>query len=194
MVVRVAERIVPHPAAVGGDPVADAQRQDECAHGSGCEHRLGEDLRRRRARRPHELARVLSVHVLVGRDVRRQHDELDLRLGDPARELDPVAEPLLDRVRKRVVVEAQQRQLPEPVRPEGLLRPQRDQERLEIVEAIERRERPRQSARRGAEDPSHAWPERRLAHALEETQLHQHAVHAAAREDDRRVPPQGHLT
>ena len=52
---------------------------------------------------------------------------------------------------------------------------------------------PGQSPRRGAEDPSHARPERRLAHALQEPELHQHAVHPTAREDQGRVPPQGHV-
>ena len=58
---RVAEREVPHPAAVGGDPVADRQRQHERADRGRGEHGLRHRLGRRLVRRVGELVRGLVV-------------------------------------------------------------------------------------------------------------------------------------
>jgi GAF domain-containing protein len=94
--------------------------------------------------------------------------------------------------RQRVVVQPEERQAPEPVRPERTLRLQVEEERLQLVEAVERGERAGKGARRGPEDRRHPVPERALVEPLQEAQLHHHAVDAAAREDDADVPPFGH--
>src|SRR3954453_18615979 len=73
------------------------------------------------------------------------------------------------------------------MRPERLLRLQAGHEVLELLEAVEGSHRAGERAGRGAVDPADTRPELALAQALEEPELHQHAVDRAAGEDDRHV-------
>ena len=75
---RAAEREVAHPAAVGGDPVADGQREHERADRRRGEHGLRQRLGRRLVGRVGELVRAVGV---LG-DVGREHDQLDRRSGE----------------------------------------------------------------------------------------------------------------
>jgi hypothetical protein len=84
-------------------------------------------------------------------------------------------------------VQTEQRQPPQPIRAEGVLRLQLEHEFLQVVEPVDRRHRPRERAGRRAEDPADPRPDRARAQPLEEAELHQHAVDAAAREDDRDI-------
>jgi hypothetical protein len=76
--------------------------------------------------------------VLDSRDVGRADDELDRRRRERARHLDETADPLVDRLRQPVVVRAEERQAPERVRPEHVVRLQSEHELLELVEPVER--------------------------------------------------------
>ena len=86
-------------------------------------------------------------------------------------------------------MQPEQRQPPEPVRAEGVLRAKREEELLEVVEAVERGHDPGERARRGAEDPPDPRPEIALAHAAQEAELHHGRVDAAAGEDERDIAP-----
>src|SRR5207253_10721947 len=70
------------------------------------------------------------------------------------------------------------------MRPERVLRLELQHEVLELVEAAERRHRPGECAGRRAVDPPDPWPEVALPEALQEAELHQHAVDGTAGEDD----------
>ena len=86
--------------------------------------RLREVVRRRRARRVRRARiRLPRTRVArhVGRDARRARRATSRGRGDG---LHP-AEPVVDRLRQHVVVQPEERQAPEPVRPERLLRLQR---------------------------------------------------------------------
>jgi hypothetical protein len=90
-------------------------------------------------------------------------------------------------------VQPDQREPPEAVGAKHLVGPQPEQEVLELVEAVERRHRSGERARRGPEDPAHPRPELALADAPEKAQLQQDAVDRAAGEDERDVPLVAHL-
>ena len=123
-----------------------------------------------------------------GEILRRAGDLLDRRADEGTAELAWPGEVAGDGRRERVVVQAEQRQLPEPVRPEQVVRLEREQQPLEVVDAVERRHRAGQRAGGRAEDPADARPQRAEAQALQEAELHQHPVDAAAGEDDGDVP------
>ena len=142
----MAEREVAHPGAVGRDPVADAHRQHEAADRRRGEDRLRHLLRCGRARGVLELGRAHAAAVGLAAHVGREDRHLDRALAERAGDLDRVAEPLLDRRRQPVVVRAEQRQPPQRVRPERLLRLQAQHEVLEVVEPVERGHGPRQRA------------------------------------------------
>ena len=60
------------------------------------------------------------------------------------RDGDEIAEAGRDRVGQRVLVEPEQREAPEPVRPERLVRLQREQELLQLGKPVESCKRSRQ--------------------------------------------------
>ncbi len=187
LVVRVAEREVPHPRAVGRDLLADRPRQHKRTDRRRREHGLREDLRRRRARGVRELVCAGARVVLDARHVGRADDELDRRRRELARHLDQLPDPLVDRLGQPVVVRAEERQPPERVRPEHVVRLQAEHELLEIVEPVERGHHAAERAGGCAVDPADARPDRALAQALQEAELQQHAVDGAAGEDERDV-------
>jgi hypothetical protein len=78
------------------------------------------------------------------------------------------------------------------MRPEGVLRPELEEEPLELVDPVERRHRTGERAGGGAEDPADPRPQRGLAEPLEEAQLEEDAVDPAAREHKRNVPFHAH--
>ena len=84
--------------------------------------------------------RAAAVRVVA--DVGREDDDLDRRLGKVAGDLGEVAEPFVDRRRQPVVVRAEQRQAPQRVGPERVLRLQAQHEVLEVVQPVERRHHP----------------------------------------------------
>ena len=86
-------------------------------------------------------------------------------------------------------MEADERELPQPVRAERLLGPKLEQEAFEVVETVDGGEGAGERAGRRAEDPADPRPVLGPADSLEESELHQDAVHAAAGEDDRHVAP-----
>ena len=180
---RRAEGEVPYPAAVGGDPVADPERQHECADRRGGEHGLRHRLGRRLVGRVGELVRGF----LVPRDVGCEDDHLDRRRRERIRQLDRLEQPLRDRRRQRIVVEAGQRQLPEPLRGEDVARLEAERELLQRVEPVERGHRSGQRARRGAVDAADPRPQRAAAQPPQEPELEQDAVHASARQHDRDI-------
>ncbi len=185
--VGVAEREVAHPATVGGDPVADAERQHEGAHRRRGEQRLRHLLRRGGAGRVRELVALVRAVLDLDAEVGGEHDELDRRALEPEHEVERRLHPLRDRARKRVVVEPEQRQPPEPVRTEDVLRAKREEEPLEVVEAVERRHDPGERAGRGPEDPADPRPELALAHPAQEAELHHRRVDAPTGEDERDI-------
>jgi hypothetical protein len=77
-------------------------------------------------------------------------------------------------------VQPDQRQPPEPVRPEDLVGSELEQELLQIVGPVERGQDAGEGARGRPEDPADARPELALAQALEEARFHQHPVDRAA--------------
>ena len=96
-------------------------------------------------------------------------------------------EPLRERLGQRVVVQSVERRLPEAVRPKRLLGSEPEDERLHVVEPVDGSHDSRERAGRRAVDPPDAGPERRLPHALEESELEQEPVHAAAGEHQRQI-------
>ena len=96
-------------------------------------------------------------------------------------------EPLGDRVRKRVVVQARERELPQPVRAERLLGPELEHELLELVEPVDDGHHAGQGAGRRAVDPADPFPQRILAKPAKKAELEQQPVHASPREDDREI-------
>ena len=180
VVVRMPEREVPHPAAVRPDHgVAHPERQDERADRGRREDRQGHLVGWRRSARVRPLERVAQLERVVT-DVRDADDELDRRMHRPLRELVDWGEALCDRLGERVVVQSVERELPEPVRPERLLRAELDHELLEVVEAVEHGHHARERAGRRAVDPADAIPERFAAEPLEKAELEQQPVHATA--------------
>ena len=157
--VRVREREVAHPGAVGRDAVAHGDRHHERADRRGREDRLRHLLRLGLAGRIDELVVADVGHVERRRRVGRDDDELDLRFGELSRERDEVAESRRDRVRQRVLVQPEQRQLPEPVRTERLVRLEVEHERLELLEPVERRDGSGERACGRPVDPADARPE-----------------------------------
>src|SRR5262249_41377362 len=87
---------------------------------------------------------------------------------------------------ERVVVQAAW-ELPYGTRPERLVGLEPEQERLEIVEAVEGRHRPRERARRRSVDPADALPEVGLGQSFQEAELEEDAVDSTPRQDDRDV-------
>ena len=191
MVVRVAEREVAHPRAVGRDPVADAKRHHHRRDRTRGEHRLRHHVRRGRARRVGELVGRAPVVVVVGH-VRRAYHELDRTAGQVLRDRGQVAELALDRARQGVVVQPEEREPPQPLRAKGLGRLQREQEAFEVVDAVECGHHPGERPRRRAEEPADAGPERALAQAEQEAELHEDPVHPTAGEDHPDVAPPVH--
>ena len=177
--VRVPEREVPGPRAVGGDAVADAEREDERRDRGRREDRLRHELRRRVPRRVCELE-VVRCGALGLRHVGREDDELLVRMRELLGDGRQVADPPVDRLGQRVLVQADQRQTPEPVRPENVVGAELEQELLEVVDAVERGHHAGERAGRRPEDPANSRPERALAHALQEARFHQHSVDRAA--------------
>jgi hypothetical protein len=112
--------------------------------------------------------------------VGREDDELLVRVRELLGNRGQVPDLSVDRVGERVLVEADQRQPPEPVRPEDLVGAELEQELLQVVGPVERRHDTGESARGRPEDPADARPERALAQALEEARFHQHSVDRAA--------------
>jgi len=100
---------------------------------------------------------------LAVRDVRDAHEELDPRRDDVAGEPVDRNEPLRDRVRQRVVVETGQRELPQPVRPEGLVRREVQHEPLERVQPVDDRHDAGERSGGRSVDPADRVPERVLA-------------------------------
>jgi hypothetical protein len=144
-------------------------------------------------RRVGELERVAVAPRLLGLgQVGRADDELDLARAQLGRQLLGRPEPLGDRLREGVLVAAEQQQAPEPVGPEHVLRLERQQETLAIVEPVERRQGTVQRAGRRPEDPADSRPECALADPPKESEFHQGAIDAAARQDERRVPSVAH--
>ena len=88
---------------------------------------------------------------------------------------------------------AEQRQPPEPVRPERVLGLQAEDELFELVHPVERRHARVDRARGRAEVEADPRPEVALAEALEEADLEQETVDPAAREDDGDVALPFHL-
>ena len=158
-VVGVPQREVPDPGAVGRDPVADALRQHESADRRRCEDRLRHLLGGRRPGRVEELVRALRVDGDVG----RRDEDLDRRGGEVARELDGVADPIAHGLREPVVVRAEERLPPEPVRPERVVGLEPEHEVLQLVEPVERGHRPRERPGGRAVDPADARPELAVA-------------------------------
>ena len=179
---------VPHPSTVGRDAVADGKRQHEGADRRRRKNRLRKLGRLRAARRVDELVVADVELVLRARRVGCDDDQLDLGARQLSRDGGEIAEARFDRVRERVFVKPEQRQPPEPVGPERLVRLQREQELLQVREPVEGRERACQRSGGGPDDPADARPKRALLQALEEAELHQHAVDPAAGEDDCYVP------
>ena len=83
-----------------------------------------------------------------------------------------------------VVVRPEQRQAPQRMRPERLLRLQAQHEVLEIVEPFERGHRPGERPGRRSVDPADARPEIAPAQAQRKPSSMGDAVDGAAREDD----------
>ena len=79
---------------------------------------------------------------------------------------------------------SEQRQPPQRVRPEGVLRLETQHEVLELVEAVERSHHAGDRARRRAVDPADARPEIGFAQPLQEAELHQQPVDGSAGEND----------
>ena len=120
-------------------------------------------------------------------------DQLDGACGERAGEVADAAEPLGDRLRQAVVVGAEQRQPPERVRPERLVRLQAEHEVLQLVEPVERGHRAGERAGRRAVDPADPRPELGLTQPLEKAELHEDAVDGAAREHDRDIAFHPHI-
>ena len=96
-VVGVRERVVPQPAAVGDDPVADAERHHECRDRGRGEDRLGQLGGLGRAGGVDELVVVRVVAAGRVGHVRGADDELDRAAHERLREHERPAEPLVDR-------------------------------------------------------------------------------------------------
>ena len=123
VVVRLAEREVPHPASVGPDHVADAERQHERADRRRGEHGAGHHVDGRRPARVDVLVRVELVGQAAVGDVGDGHETA--RPGTsrrPGRARSIGASRSASVSGSDVVVQAVERRLPEPVRPERLLR------------------------------------------------------------------------
>ena len=179
VVVGMPEREVPHPAAVRADHVADPEGEDESADRRRREDRAGQLIGVGRATRVEPLVCPFLVDLAV-RDVRDAHDELDRRLDDVARELVDRHEALRDRVRERVLVETRQRELPQAVGAERLVRRELQHEPLQRVEPVDDRHHPGQRTGGRAVDPADRFPERVLAQPAQEAELEEQAVHPAA--------------
>ena len=179
------EREVADPRTVGRDAVGDRTGKDERADGGRREDRLGHRRGRRRSRRIAELVGVRAGGIVSAvADVGRADDDLDRRRRELRRGLLDISEPLGDRVRQAVVVRAEQRQPPQRMRPEDVVRLQLEHEPLERLEPVERRHRPGERARGRAVDPADPRPERAGPQPLKEAELEQDAVDRTAGEDD----------
>jgi len=131
---------------------------------------------------------VLRRGVAVDGDVGDNHDELGGSILEVPCGRDDVAEALADGVGQDVVVGSQQGQSPEPVPSKGLLRLERVEELLQLVQPVLGAHGADEGTRRRPEDDGDASPQVAVAKPLEEAELQQHGVHAAAREDDGHIP------
>lgn len=102
---------------------------------------------------------AVPVALEMGAHVRREHDELDLGGEERVSEVSVVAEPLRDRRRKRVVVQAS-RQLPDAPRTKDVGGLEPEQELLQIVQPVERRHGTGERAGGRPVDPSDPRPKR----------------------------------
>src|SRR3990170_2491114 len=128
-----------------------------------------------------EIARLVGLRVVA--HVGGEDDELDLGGGERGAELGGPSDSPRDRRWERVVVRPAG-ESPDRAWPERILRLNAHEELLEVVEAVERRHRSRQGSGRRSVDPTDPRPERVLAQALEEAELQEHPIDAAAREND----------